>query len=234
LALRFAVRSDPGLLRERNEDCFGALPECGVFAVADGMGGHIGGDVASRVAVDAALAFLGASPQLDLDALAQAVERANRAVLDAALQQGLFGMGTTLTLVHVHDGALQIANVGDSRAYLIRAGHAELLTTDQTMVEMMIRQGVLRREHARRHPERHVLVQALGTQDQVVPELRQIRSASGDRLLLSTDGLHDQIGDDELLALVQDPDPERCADALVHAANRTGGPDNITVLLVEI
>lgn len=234
MALRFAVRSDPGLLRERNEDCFGALPERGVFAVADGMGGHIGGDVASRVAIDASLGFLASCAELDLDALAQAVERANRAVLDAALAQGLFGMGTTLTLAHLHEGALQIANVGDSRAYLIRAARAELLTTDQTMVEMMIRQGVLRREHARRHPERHVLVQALGTQDQVVPELRQIRSALGDRLLLSSDGLHDQIDDGELLALAQDPDLELCTDALVRAANQTGGPDNITVLLVQI
>jgi protein phosphatase len=234
LALRFAARSDPGLLRERNEDCVGALPERGVFAVADGMGGHVGGDVASRVAIETALAFLGSVEPLDLDALAQAMALANRAVIEAALQQGLFGMGTTLTLAHVRGEALQIANVGDSRAYLIRAGRAELLTTDQTMVEMMIQQGMLRREQARRHPERHVLVQALGTQEQVVPELRQIRSASGDRLLLSTDGLHDQIGDDELLQLVQDADPELCADALVRAANQTGGPDNITVVLIEL
>jgi len=234
LALRFAVRSDPGLLRERNEDCFGALPERGVFAVADGMGGHIGGDVASRVAIDAVLRFLETAEPLDLDALAQAAQRANRAVLETAHSRGLFGMGTTLTLVVVRDGALQIANVGDSRAYLIRAGRSELLTTDQTVVQMLIQRGALPREHARSHPERHVLLQALGTQDRVDPELRQLRCAAGDRLLLSTDGLHDQIGNDELLALAQGSDPERCADALVHAANRTGGPDNITVMLIEL
>jgi len=234
LALRYALRSDPGLLRERNEDCAGVLPERGIFAVADGMGGHIGGDVASRVAIDAALGLLDASAALDADALARAVERANRAVLDEATRRGYWGMGTTLTLARVTPGEVLIANVGDSRAYLLREERADQLTTDQTMVEMLIRQGALRREHARNHPERHVLVQALGTQEPLQPELRRIETRPGDRLLLSTDGLHDQIAELVLLELGRIDDLERSADALVRAANQTGGPDNITVVLVEI
>lgn len=234
MALRYALHSDPGLARERNEDFAAALPARGLFAVADGMGGHVGGEVASRVAIDAALAFLEASASLDLDVLAQAFERANQAVIDEATRRGLWGMGTTLTLAHVALGALQIAHVGDSRAYLLRQGRGELLTTDQTMVELMVRQGVLPRERARHHPERHVLVQALGTQDRVLPELRRIADAAGARLLLSTDGLHDQITDSSLLELGMQGDLQSCVDALVRAANQTGGPDNITVVLVEL
>jgi protein phosphatase len=234
LALRYALRSDPGLARERNEDFAAALPERGLFAVADGMGGHVGGEIASRIAIDAVLASLAASASLDLDALAQAVERANRTVIDEATRRGLWGMGTTLTLAHVEPGALQIAHVGDSRAYLLRPGHGEVLTTDQTMVELMVRQGVLSRERARHHPERHVLVQALGTQDRILPELVQISVTPRARLLLSTDGLHDQIGDSALLELGMQGDLQTCVDALVRAANQTGGPDNITAVLVEI
>lgn len=234
MALRYAVQSDPGLARERNEDLAGALPGRGVFAVADGMGGHVGGAVASRVAVDAALACLEACAVVDFEALARAMERANRAVLEEAARQGLWGMGTTLTLAHVAGGAIQIAHVGDSRAYLLSSDRLELLTTDQTIVELLVRQGVLPRARARNHPERHVLVQALGTQEQVVPELRRIEAAAGTRLLLSTDGLHDQIADAALLELARLGDLQACAAALVHAANRTGGPDNITVVLVEI
>lgn len=234
MALRYALLSDPGLARERNEDLAAALPERGLFAIADGMGGHVGGDVASRVALDAALATLEADAAPDLAALARALERANRAVLEEATRRELWGMGTTLTLAHVGSGAIQIAHVGDSRAYLLREDRAELLTTDQTMVELMVRQGVLPRERARHHPERHVLVQALGTQDAIAPELRRVEAAPGNRLLLSTDGLHDQIGDAALFELGARGDLQLCAEALVRAANRTGGPDNITVVLVEL
>jgi protein phosphatase len=234
LALRYAVLSDPGLARERNEDLAVALPEQGLFAIADGMGGHVGGDVASRVAIDAALACLAPGAALDLDALARAIERANRAVLEEAARRELWGMGTTLTLAHVRGAEIQIAHVGDSRAYLLRENRAELLTTDQTMVELMVRQGVLPRERARHHPERHVLVQALGTQDAIAPELRRVEASPGTRLLLSTDGLHDQVGDAALFELGRLGDLQLCAQALVHAANLTGGPDNITVVLVEV
>jgi protein phosphatase len=234
LALRYALLSDPGLARERNEDLAVALPERGVFAVADGMGGHVGGDVASRVAIDAALACLEPGSAPDLDALARAMEHANRAVLEEAARRELWGMGTTLTLAHVASGVVQIAHVGDSRAYLLRENRAERLTTDQTMVELMVRQGVLPRERARHHPERHVLVQALGTQDAIAPELQRVQAAPGTRLLLSTDGLHDQVGDAALFELGARGDLQACAQALVHTANRTGGPDNITVVIVEI
>jgi protein phosphatase len=108
------------------------------------------------------------------------------------------------------------------------------LTTDQTMVEMLVQQGALRREHARSHPERHVLLQALGTQEPLQPQLRRIDTRPGDRLLLSTDGLHDQLADPTLAELARIEDLERSAEALVRAANQTGGPDNITVVLVDL
>jgi protein phosphatase len=234
LALKHAVQSHPGLARERNEDVAAALPERGLFAIADGMGGHVGGEIASRVAVETALRCLQPVSRIDLEALTRAMQQANRAVLDEADRRGLWGMGTTLTLARVDGGAVLIAHVGDTRAYLLREGRIELLTTDHTMVELLIRQGVLRRERARQHPERHVLVQALGTQAEIAPELRSVSAAPGSRLLLSSDGLHDQLGDAALLELAGRGELQACTDALVEAANRTGGPDNITVVLVEL
>jgi protein phosphatase len=221
------------LTRERNEDCAAARPERGIFAVADGMGGHVGGDVASRVAVEAALEALEASPVLDLDSLAHAIRRANRAVLEEASRRRLWGMGTTLTLACVAPGAVRIAHVGDSRAYLLQARRVTRLTTDQTLVEQLVQQGILPRARAHRHPERHVLAQALGMESEIRPELLQTELPGGARLLLSTDGLHDQVGEPELAELASAPDLAACADALIRAANRSGGLDNATVLLVE-
>jgi protein phosphatase len=234
VVLRYAVSSDPGLARERNEDCAAALPALGLFAIADGMGGHIAGEVASRVAIDALLESLEASPALDLDALARAMIRANRAVLDEASRRGLWGMGTTLTVAHVSAGTVEIAHIGDTRAYLLNGDRAELLTTDHTMVELLVRQGVLAREHARFHPERHVLVQALGTQEEILPELRSLDAPSGARLLLSSDGLHDAVAEPTLLELASAPDLSASAHALVRAANESGGLDNVTVVLVQL
>jgi protein phosphatase len=238
VTLRCAVASDSGQLRENNEDAARALPDSGLFVVADGMGGHIAGEVASRVASDAIVDVVcsGSSPRRIRDEssrLGEAVIAANSAVRREADRLELVGMGTTLTALLIRGSTATIAHIGDSRAYLVRKGELRQLTRDHTLVSLLIDSGVIQPEEAALHPERHVLTQAIGTQATVHPEVRQFRFAKGSRFLLSSDGLHDVVPADGILDLAQRPDLEEAARSLVDAANAHGGPDNITVVMVD-
>jgi serine/threonine protein phosphatase PrpC len=224
--------TDPGLTRPQNEDAF--LVEPPLYAVADGMGGHRAGEVASRVALNELLA--NAPRSADSKALGRAVRAANRAVIESADKtRTRSGMGTTLTAAMVDGTHIAIAHVGDSRAYLLHEGQLTRITEDHSMVADLVREGALTEEDARFHPQRSVITRALGSDRNMVADLYEVEAIAGDRLLLATDGLTGMIPDDyvaELLAAERDP--EAAAAKLVEAANRAGGYDNITVVIVDI
>jgi serine/threonine protein phosphatase PrpC len=224
--------TDPGLQRGGNEDAY--LLEPPLYAVADGMGGHRAGEIASRVAVDALLAD--APRRADSKSLGRAVRTANRAVIDAAEKSRTrAGMGTTLTAVMVDGTHLALAHVGDSRAYLLHDGALERLTEDHSMVADLVRQGTLTEEDARFHPQRSVITRALGSDPNMVADTFDVQAAVGDRLLLCSDGLSAMLTDDTIGELLRtSPDPQAATRTLVDAANRAGGYDNITVIVVDL
>jgi len=236
--LQCAIVSDSGQVRENNEDTARALPESGLFVVADGMGGHIAGEVASRVASDAIVHVFssGETPRLIRDEatrLGEAVIAANNAVRREAERLELVGMGTTLTALLIRGSTATIAHIGDSRVYLVRRGTLRQLTRDHTLVALLIESGSIPADEGPMHPERHVLTQAIGTQVAVHPDVSQYRVSKGSRFLLSSDGLHDVVPQDKILDLAQKPDLDEAAQSLIDCANAHGGPDNITVVLVD-
>ncbi|HUH12580.1 MAG TPA: Stp1/IreP family PP2C-type Ser/Thr phosphatase [Longimicrobiales bacterium] len=238
MALQAAVLTDRGRVRASNEDSYLAVPERALFAVADGMGGHAGGEVASRLAVDTlerALAEADASAPRER-VLREALERANRDILERATRDpALAGMGTTLTALELgSDGAL-IAHVGDTRAYLLRDGLLDRLTVDHTLVQGYVDLGEISAAQARTHRHRHILTRALGTDSALEVDIRRADVAAGDLLLLCSDGLTTLVDDADLEAILAQPLPlgER-ARQLVDAANLRGGDDNVTVVLIEL
>jgi protein phosphatase len=238
MSLRYALLSDTGIERSNNEDCATCDLDLGLFIVADGMGGHAAGEVASRVAVDATLATMRSRPRParsrdEAELLLQALHDANSAVVSEAETRGTLGMGTTLSAVCVRKRSAVIANVGDSRVYLISRKGVSQLTTDHTLVNQMVERGLLRPEEAKGHPDKHVLTMAIGTHGVLEPQVLHAKVPARGRLLLCTDGLHDLLGEDEIAELGRGDDIEASARALVDRANALGGHDNITVLLVE-
>ena len=231
--------TDVGRVREGNEDSLFAGKA--VFAVADGMGGHQAGEVASEAALRPIGALDGRefpAAETAQEALVDAVVDANRTVVDQALADpSLRGMGTTLTAVLVRDNHLHIAHVGDSRAYLLRgARDMTQLTTDHTLVEQLIREGRLARSEAAVHPQRSVITRAIGVDHHVkVDSLPPLQLQPGDQVLLCSDGLTGPV-DDHTIAeiLVTTTDGDAACAALIDAANAAGGPDNITVVLLRV
>lgn len=239
-----------GRVRTRNEDSFRVLPADTLAVVADGMGGHPGGDVASRIAAEAASESLrahrggeGASPDANLEGelgetMARCVLDAHRAVRrEGSERPELEGMGTTLTalLVDAPAGRWAVGHAGDSRAYLLRARRLEQLTRDDTWVQAQVEAGRITAEEARHHPASHVLRQCLGLADPPEPRRYGGELRTGDRFLLCSDGLTDMLADDEILRLLQErDDPEEAAGALVEAALERGGVDNVTVVVTRI
>jgi PPM family protein phosphatase len=231
--------TDLGRFREGNEDAH----YCGsvLFAVADGLGGHRAGEVASATAIEAIAEFDQPPPDHPDEArhvLAEAVEAANRAVIEKAASDPAYsGMATTLTVALLHQDQLSIAHVGDSRAYLQRDGEPlRQLTDDHTVVAQLVRQQRLSPDEAAVHPFRSVLVTAVGLEpDPQVDLLRPIDLRPGDQVLLCSDGLTEPVTDEviaELLAANDDGDAT--CRALIDAANQAGGPDNITVVLLRV
>ena len=227
----FGSRTDVGCQRERNEDSLIVRPP--LFVVADGMGGHAAGDVASEVAVNTMASLAPTIPDVDL--LGRAVESANHAVITEAKKAGYEGMGTTMTACVVQDDKIAIAHVGDSRAYLLHAGKLQQLTRDHSWVADMVEQGKLTEEEARVHPNRSVITRALGSDPHMQPDLYEVTASEGDRLLLCSDGLTGMVEDGDIQAmLARIRDPQRCAAALVNEAIANGGADNITVIVADI
>ncbi len=234
LRLRYSVRSHVGKVRDGNEDS--AYAGARLALVADGMGGHAAGEVASS-AVVATLAQLDddeAGADL-LEVLAQAVEAANdhlRAMVDA--DSALDGMGTTLTVLLSSGSRLGLAHVGDSRAYLLRDGEFSQLTHDQTLVQRMVDEGRITLEQAETHPQRSLLTQALDGRAGVQPDLSVREARLGDRYLLCSDGLSGYVPVDAMAAAVAIPDADEAAETLVEHALRAGAPDNVTVVIADV
>lgn len=228
----YAGLTDVGRVRAYNEDS--VLLEPPLFAVADGLGGHEAGEVASGVAV---AALLDASPaRADAKALGRAVRAANRAVIRAAREgRGREGMGTTLTAAIAEGTRIAVAHVGDSRAYLLHGDTLERITRDHSMVADMIRQGTLTEEESRSHPNRSVITRALGTDPNMFADIFEVDAEPGDRLLICSDGLTGMLADERIAEILGDyGDPEMAVRALVDAANEAGGHDNISVIVVDI
>lgn len=222
--------TDVGRARSANEDAYFRDDEGGVFAVADGMGGHRAGDVASSTAVEAVEELLseGAS-------LVDAIVAANAAVFTRAQQNPeMRGMGTTVTAAQVADESALLAHVGDSRAYLLRDGQLTQITEDHSLVEELVREGRLSPEEAAVHPQRSIITRALGVDEDVEVDTYEIDLLPDDRIVICSDGLTSMVRDDEIVRILRaEDDPQVAADNLVEAANRAGGEDNITVLVIH-
>ncbi|MGH3135221.1 MAG: Stp1/IreP family PP2C-type Ser/Thr phosphatase [Gaiellaceae bacterium] len=232
---RAAGVTDTGRRRLRNEDAFICDPP--LFAVADGMGGARAGEVAARLTA-AALEEAGVDTKGEQGVTAMIAE-ANRRVWERALADpATAGMGTTVTaaLVDTDSGTVTIGHVGDSRAYRLRAGSLEQLTTDHSLVAELVSSGVLTPEEAERHPQRSAITRALGTESTVEVEVKTIACEPGDLYLLCSDGLPTMLADGDIATTLAaaEGEPAVAAEALVVAANRQGGEDNITVVLFEL
>jgi protein phosphatase len=230
---QWAAGTHKGRVRNNNEDSF--APETSgrstgpvVLMVADGMGGAIGGEIASQLAVEHASGGPG-SP-------VERVIRANEAVVKRTLSEpGLAGMGTTLTLAEFgDDGAVQLAHVGDSRAYLWHQGLLEQLTDDHTVVAEQLAAGHISPADAISHPQRSMLTRVLGISPDVEVDSITFDAAAGDRLLICSDGLTNMVEDERVAQLLAKGSPEEAVWALIEEANRAGGHDNITVVVVDV
>jgi protein phosphatase len=234
-----ASGSDPGRVRHNNEDATLVLGDLGLFAVADGMGGHAAGEVASRLAIDTLVATVrGAGGAIDAGRLASAFERANHAILErTAHDPATRGMGTTLSVLAVNgtgDHAL-VAHIGDSRLYRWRDGRLDQLTRDHTWVQEHMDAGVLTPDQARNHPFASVLTRVLGTTATAEPDIDRIAIEPGDVYLLCTDGLTGMLEAEAITAILSsDLTLEDTATALIDAANRNGGGDNVSVVLATL
>ena len=250
------MRSEKGPVREKNEDCVGALDALetrpgidALYVVADGLGGHEHGEVASAMAVDLLLDAYRAKEPADPpllpssieDSLAQTLHYANHAIYDAGKARqtllmglGRAGMATTATAALLAGDSIYLGHVGDSRAYLLRGGQLTQLTEDHSLVADQVRQGLLRPEEAERHPMRNILTQTVGMGETIVPFTRTLAVEEGDHLLLCSDGLHGFLNDQAIAAIMlREQDNGSVADAFIEEAIAVGGTDNITVLLVS-
>jgi PPM family protein phosphatase len=234
LQVRAAWLSDVGRTRERNEDaCFAGAH---TFAVADGLGGHRAGEVASTLALESIVALEETDARRAATKLVDAVRKANRSVAErASADDELRGMGTTLTAVVVSDGSAHLAHVGDSRCYLVRGDSITRLSNDHTLVARMVADGQITQQQAEVHPQRSILTRALGAERDVDVDEARFPLSPGDRLVLCSDGLTAVINDDEIRAYTATgADLQEICRTLIDEANRRGGPDNITVVVVDV
>jgi PPM family protein phosphatase len=232
---RWHATTDPGRRRFRNEDAYVSDPP--LFAVADGMGGAQAGELASAIA--AAALEERARGRHGTDAIVDLVQEANARVHRRSLEDpSAAGMGTTVTVALVDDesGTVALGHVGDSRAYLYRRGALDQLTADHTLVAELVRSGRLTQEEAEVHPQRSVITRVLGTDEDVDVDTLTVAAEAGDLFLICSDGLPAMLRDTDIQQVVESKkgDPKRIADALVQAANRAGGEDNVTVVAFEI
>jgi len=254
ITITFAALSDIGLTRSINEDAFqltdlstgesfSASPTNGqfklgprgaLFTLSDGMGGHAAGEVASSTVISSVRATLQADGNAPAEhRLEAAVRRANADVIEAAQIKGRHGMGATLTAVLVDNTTAYVAEVGDSRAYLLRTGQLKQLTRDQSLVQMLVDQGLMRPEEAENSPRKNILLQAMGSVEEVHAAIGQVELRKGDRLLICSDGISNAVSHSELLDVLTSNGPWRACEQLVQLANDRGGEDNLTVVVAQ-
>jgi protein phosphatase len=238
---KVASRTDRGRVREKNEDAVLA-EEFPLIAVADGMGGHRAGEVASSMAVEILAQWKeklsGTSGNEAADKLREALAEANRTIWERGQQDSnLQGMGTTVTAAWIDGDTIALAHVGDTRAYLLRGDKLQQLTHDQNVASDLVRRGRLSEAEAASSPQRHVLLQAIGAEPEGLDiEVASVQLQAGDRLLLATDGLHGMLRSSDRIRdiLVEQTDPDEACRVLVDEANAAGGEDNISVLVLDI
>ncbi|HET7697498.1 MAG TPA: Stp1/IreP family PP2C-type Ser/Thr phosphatase [Vicinamibacterales bacterium] len=252
MKLSWAVRTDPGLRRSSNEDSYCTRPDLGLYIVADGMGGHVAGEVASRVAVETIQTFIAETagadknrtwpfpfePQISLEGnrLKAAFRLANRQIANAMADSAdLRGMATTASAVLTGRTSACIGHVGDSRIYALRQGTLRQITDDHSWVEEQVRAGTMTATAARQHPWRNVVTRALsgGTDPEI--DIVELAPQKGDRFLLCSDGLSGVVAHETIARILGSAEPlDAVCDRLIAAANEGGGPDNITVLALEV
>lgn len=232
--------SDIGKVRSINQDYFGEFEDPRthrrMLIIADGMGGHLGGEVASKMAVETVAEIFEAGGNQAAELLREALETANERVRNAArADAGLAGMGTTgVCLLFEPGGRGSVAHVGDSRAYRLRAGQLEQITEDHSVVAVLLRTGQITEDEAKRHPQRNEVLRAIGTDDQVEVQLTPLELQPGDKYLLCSDGLSGLVTNADIADVLRRLDPQDAARTLVEMANREGGNDNITVQVAMI
>lgn len=240
--MQFYSISDRGKQRFNNEDCCVAknIGKFTVLILADGMGGHSGGEIASSKAIEAVLAALQEKltrpliPAQIFSTLSYALKNANDIIYELSLSDPtLEGMGTTIDVCIISDHNAYIAHIGDSRVYHITmGGEIKLLTKDHSLMQYMIEKGELTAEQAQHHPQKNVIIRALGTSHVVQEDTATLKLSRGDRLLLCSDGLTNMLSEKDISNVVlQNPDPEAAARELIRRANDAGGDDNITVII---
>lgn len=237
--------SDTGKKRENNEDAYLVDDALGLYAVADGIGGNAGGEVASRIAVATLASVLtdmlaelpdgsSSGDEKAFSVLRAAADRANRNIREERFRRPeLTGMGTTLSAILLREGRAYLLHIGDSRVYLFRAGELSLLSVDHSLVAEYVQAGLLTPQQARVSPYRHVITRALGIEDAEVPDTKAESIRQGDILLLCTDGLTEMVSDEELANILASHAPREAVRKLIDAANGNGGVDNITAVVVE-
>ena len=236
MRLKYGASTDVGMVRQSNEDAFSADDE--LFVVADGMGGHNAGEVASALAVTTLKS--GARNGITTPGqFRELVQQANTAIYTASLDDSAqSGMGTTVTAMAVLPGEnprVMVANVGDSRTYIYRAGRLDRVSIDHSYVQELVNEGIITPEEARTHPRRNIVTRALGIDRSVMVDVFTQEVRTGDRLVLCSDGLVDEVSDVDITRVLgQHSNPQECAEALVMVANSNGGRDNTTVIVVDI
>ena len=237
--------SDVGRRREGNEDEFIREPQAGLYAIADGMGGHAAGEIASGLAIDALAEAIhpsnwepqSASPDDAGERLRNAVREANRRICESILaHEERRGMGTTLVALVIAGSAGVIAHVGDSRAYVLRDEELHRLTSDHSWVNEQVKMGLISDDAAQRHPMRNIVTRALGSRQEVQVDVSTVELLPRDVYLLCSDGLNTMLSDSQILEVLKAhaDDPRAACAALVDAANRQGGEDNITVIAIAV
>ncbi len=238
--IHYGTVSDQGKVRSSNEDSYAANLKNRIFLVADGMGGHAAGEIASQIAaatfeeVTAVNLSAGMPPE---EILRSAAQEANSRIYQAQRMKAEFaGMGSTLTALSIHDGKYYIVHVGDSRAYLLRDGVLHQVTRDHSLVWQLYESGVLKKDELSSHPQKNLITRSIGPHPQVEIDLEEGEAHEGDIYLLCSDGLTDMVTDENICRILSRPEltPKQLGEALVEAANIRGGADNITVVVVRI
>lgn len=239
-AIRAAGKSDVGRHRERNEDSYLLFPpvdehDAALYVVADGMGGHVAGEVASSIAVNTIGSFFRKHVAGTLaERIREAVEASSADIYETGQRSGRQGMGSTVVCAVIQGDRLVSAHAGDSRLYRVRGGEIERLTHDHSWVQAQVDSGVLTPEQAETFEARNIITRALGVEDTVDVETNEFQIEAGDRYVLCSDGLHGLVTDEEIAVQVESATTEDACDRLIAMANDRGGPDNVTAIVIEV
>ncbi|MCK5762619.1 MAG: Stp1/IreP family PP2C-type Ser/Thr phosphatase [Clostridiales bacterium] len=233
--MRYYLDSDKGIARKNNEDSVFFDENHRIFIIADGMGGHNAGEVASKMAIETFVDFLTSIKEFSALEMLNAISSCNNIVYEASLKNDNYkGMGTTFTAAHINTDLVSIIHVGDTRAYKIAENDINQITEDHTLVAQLHKSGRISRDEALNHPNNHILIKALGTKNTIVPTIYSEKFKQGDYLVMTSDGVTDLINDNELKNIVNlIQKPENIVKKLIEAANDKGGKDNISIICVK-